>query len=432
MTTRRLLSLWFPPAPTNKNNGAPPADLNALALWCQKFSPLTAPQPPDGILIDITGCAHLFGGEAALREKLSAQLPGTKCAIANTALAAWGLTRFGEGNSEDLSPLPLAALGLNDRTIAKLRRVGIRRIGELQRLPRAELTAGYGPEPLRKLAQALGHAPEPLHFITAPQEWRELRHFAEPIFAPVQLQAALAIITETLCQNLAKSQRGATTLTATFYRVDSRRPEITLHFATPCRDDAQITKLLHEKLTEIDPGFGVDAIALHATQTESQLPNQITIDRPEPNFSHPTNTLLNRLGPQKLWRVEQRHTHIPERTTIRRPINLPPVPWSKPAHPRPLKLLEKPDPITAIAPVPDDPPAAFSWRGKSHRIRHATGPERIAREWWRHEHDPTCPEEEKIRDYYAVEDSNGAKFWLFRAGLHDGVAQIRWYLHGFF
>ncbi len=401
-------------------------------MWCQKFSPLTAPQPPDGIVIDITGCAHLFGGEAGLRDKLAAQLPGTKCAIANTALAAWGLARFAEDDSEALHPLPLAALGLDDRTIAKLRRVGIRRIGELHRLPRAELTAGYGPEPVRKLAQALGQAPEILRFITEPPEWRDIRHFAEPIFAPAQLQTALATLTETLCKSLAKSQRGATALTATFYRVDSRRPETTLHFATPCRDDSQITKLLQEKLTAIDPGFGVDAIALHATQTEPLAPRQTTIERPEKNFAAPTNTLLNRLGPQKLWRVEQRQTHIPERATIRRPINLPPVPWSKPTHPRPLKLLDKPDPITAIAPVPDDPPAAFSWRGKSHRIRHATGPERIAREWWRHEPDATRPEEEKIRDYYTVEDSEGGKFWLFRAGLHDGIAAVRWYLHGFF
>jgi len=388
-----------------------------------------------------------------LRAKLLAQLPGAKCAIANTALAAWGLARFAEPPSprhghesgqprlsrkslglpdESINSLPLAALGLNDRAITKLRRVGIRRVGELNRLPRAALTAGYGPEPLRKLEQALGHAPETIHFITLPPEWREIRHFAEPIFAPAHLQTALATLTETLCKNLEKSQRGATALTATFYCVDSRRPEITLHFATPCRDEFQITKLLHEKLTQIDPGFGVDAIALHATQTEPQLPQQITIDRPEKNISLPTNTLLNRLGPKKIWRVEQRQTHIPERTTIRRQINLPPVPWSKQTHPRPLKLLEKPDPIAAIAPVPDDPPAAFTWRGKSHRIRSATGPERIAREWWRHEHDSTRPEEEKIRDYYAVEDSNGAKFWLFRAGLTDGVAKIRWYLHGFF
>jgi protein ImuB len=323
-------------------------------------------------------------------------------------------------------------LGLDDRTITKLRRVGIRRIGELQRLPRAELTAGYGPEPVRKLGQALGQVPEVLRFITAPPEWREIFCTAEPIFAPAQLQRVLATLTQSLSQNLTKSLRGATALAAIFYCVDGRRPEICLHFATPCRDDAQIIKLLHEKLGDIDPGFGVDAIALHAVQTEAQAPVQITVERPEKNFAIPTNILLNRLGPQKIWRVEERQTHIPERATLRRPINLPPVPWGRQKYPRPLKLLEKPDPITAIAPVPDDPPASFSWRGKSHRVRRATGPERIAREWWRHAHDSARLEGEKIRDYYAVEDSEGVKFWLFRAGVHDGIVPVRWFIHGFF
>ena len=67
-----------------------------------------------------------------------------------------------------------------------------------------------------------------------------------------------------------------------------------------------------------------------------------------------------------------------------------------------------------------------------HRVRWATGPERIARDWWCHVPDPMRPEGERIRDYYAVEDMEGRRFWLFRAGLHDGVAPARWYLHGFF
>jgi protein ImuB len=438
MMVRRLLSIWLPAFP---NSGAPWGDLEALALWCQKFSPLTAAVPPDGVLIDITGCAHLFGGEAGLREKLLAQLPGARCAIANTALSAWGLARFGEGESEDLRPLPLAALGLDDRTVAKLRRVGIRRIGELLRLPRAELTAGYGPGPVRKLAQAMGQAPEVLKFVSAPAEWREVMHFAEPISAPGQLQAALGELTGAVCKKLSDGRLGATVLTAVFYRVDSQRPQISLHFALPCRDEGQIIKLLHEKLGELDPGFGVDAVSLEAEATESLAPAQISIEREERNFAVPTDILLNRLGPRRIWRVEARQTHVPERAVLKRPVNLPPVPWNgtktslpwgKQAYPRPLKILQRPDAITAIAPVPDDPPASFSWRGKSHRIRRATGPERIAREWWRHEHDDARPEAEKIRDYYAVEDFEGRKFWVFRAGLHDGVCPVRWYIHGFF
>jgi protein ImuB len=438
MTQRRLLSLWLPEGRSPINNpglspanNAGPDDLQALALWCQAYSPLTAVSPPDGVLIDITGCAHLFGGEAGLAAHLQSRVPDARIAIADTATAAWGLARYGVAGSEDISPLPLAALGLAERTIVKLRRVGVRRIGELKRLPRAELMAGYGPEPARKLAQAFGQAPEALQFITAPAEWREILHYAEPIFAPAQLQAALASLTTALCRRLEPARLGAVNLRAKFYRVDGEVPEILLRFASPCRDEPQITKLLNEKLQQIDPGFGVDAISLQAA-TETLAPAQITITRDAPDDAKPINILLNRLGPARLWRAVPHASHIPEYATRRTAVNLPPVPWGRPKHKRPVTILKKPDAISVIAPVPDDPPVFFSWRGKAHRIRVATGPERIARDWWCHEHDNARPEAEHIRDYYAVEDSEGARFWLFRAGLHDGEAAPRWYLHGLF
>jgi len=428
---RRLLSLWFPELPSLPGNGAP-AELSTLALWCQCFSPLTAISPPDGILTDITGCAHLFGGEFLLRRLILRRFPGARLAIANTAAAAWGLARYGEGEGEEIDNLPLAALNLADRTITKLRRVGIRRIGELRRLPRAELMAGYGPEPAQKLAQALGTAPEVLRFISPPTDFCETRHFAEPIFAPAQLQAALAILSARLCARLAAAQAGATALIARFYRVDAQRPEFLVRFAAPCRDESQISKLLNEKLQTIDPGFGVEAISLDAANIEPLAPVQIAIEKPAPDYTRPINTILNRLSGERIWRVAPRASHIPEYAIRRVPVNLPPVPWGKPGHKRPVKLLRRPDAITAIAPVPDDPPVLFSWRGKTHRITRATGPERIARDWWRHEHDNTRPEAEKIRDYYAVEDTEGARFWVFRAGLINGEVLPRWYIHGFF
>ncbi len=412
--------------------GSGPVDLQTLALWCQCYSPLTAISPPDGIFIDITGCAHLFGGEFLLRRIILRRFPGARIALANTAAASWGLARYGDGESESLDPLPLAALNLAERTIIKLRRVGIRRIGELRRLPRAELMAGYGPEPALKLAQALGSAPEVLRFFSAPPDFCETRHFAEPIYAPAQLQAALAQLAARLCGRLAAARAGATTLLVRFYRVDAQRPEILLRFAGACRDEVQISKLLNEKLQNIDPGFGVEAISLDATAIEPLAPVQISIEKPAADDTKPINIILNRLGGEKIWRVAPRDSHIPEYAARRIPVTLPPVPWAKPGHKRPVKLLRRPDAITAIAPVPDDPPIFFSWRGKSHRITRATGPERIARDWWRHEHDNARPEAEKIRDYYAVEDTEGARFWVFRAGRVDGQAPARWYIHGFF
>jgi protein ImuB len=425
---RRLLSIWLPALP----DGGAPDRLRKLAGWCQKFSPLTAVDPPDGVLIDITGCAHLFGGEAALRARVLRQLPQARIAIADTAAAAWALARYGEGGSEDLAPLPLAALDLPARTIVRLRRVGVRRIGELMRLPRAELTAGFGAEPVLKLQRALGQAPEALKFFSAPPEWRDIAHFAEPIFAPAQLQAALARLAEKLCARLAEARLGATALTARFYRIDAAVPEFLLRFAAPCRDEFQIAKLCKEKLQQIDPGFGVEAISLAAEHTEPLAPAQQSIERPAPDFSQPVNTLLNRLDGSRLWRAAPHESHVPEFAAKKIPVTMPPVPWGKPRLKRPIKLLRRPDQITAIAPVPDDPPVFFSWRGRGHKIMRASGPERIAREWWRHGQDDARPEAEQIRDYYEVEDEAGARFWVFRAGMHGGAAPVRWYLHGFF
>jgi len=403
-----------------------------LAVWCQQYSPLTAIDPPDGVLIDITGCAHLFGGEAAMRRQIERRLPGSRSAIAGTAAAAWALARYGEPGIEDLEALPLAALRLEPVTIRKLRQVGIRRIGELRRLPRAELTAGYGAGPVRLLALAFGEAPEVLRFINPPPDWREIEHYAEPIFAAPQLQAALLRLALKLCTRLGEGGRGATQLLARFFRIDSQCPEFLLRFAAPTQDDAHIGRLLVEKLAEVDPGFGVEAIGLTAVATEPCLPVQLSTETPAPDYSQAIDTILNRLGPKNFWRVKPHASHIPERQVRRMAVTGKPVRWPAPPQPRPVQLLPRPAAITAIAPVPDDPPVTFSWRGKVHRIRRSSGPERIARDWWVNAPDNARPEIDHVRDYYALEDSTGARFWIFRAGTHDGIAPPRWYLHGFF
>jgi len=371
----------------------------------------------------------LFGGEAGLMAVLMARMPGARMAIADTAAAAWGVARYGGA----LMELPVAALRLPPETIAKLRKIGVRTVGQLARLPRAGLVAGYGKAPALRLAQALGEAPEIIRFMSAPPEWRELEHYVEPIFAPAQLQEALARLAAKLCVRLEDATLGATALTAQFYRIDHAVPHIALGFALPCRDEWQIAKLLRERLAQdIDPGFGIESIALEASAVEALAPVQRDMASKTPDYEKPLNTLLNRLGSANFWRSVPQDSYIPEYAAKRVPVSQQPVPWIKPHHPRPVRLLTPPVPITAIAPVPDDPPVQFTWEGRVHRIRHATGPERIARDWWAHPCDPTRPEAEKIRDYYVVEDAQGGRFWLFRAGLHEGISAPRWYLHGVF
>jgi protein ImuB len=279
---------------------------------------------------------------------------------------------------------------------------------------------------------AFGQAPEAQKFISPPPDWREIEHHAEPIFAPLQLQAALTRLAPKLCARLGNAGRGVTQLVARFYRVDSQCPEFLIRFASPSHDELHIGRLLIEKLNGIDPGFGVEAVSLTAIATEACPPVQRSTETPAPDYSQPIDTILNRLGPKNFWRVSPHASHIPERQTLRLPVTQKPARWPPPPPPRPVQLLAKPAAITAIAPVPDDPPVTFSWRGKVHRIRSSSGPERIARDWWANVHDNARPETDHVRDYYALEDSTGARFWVFRAGTHDGIAPPRWYLHGFF
>jgi protein ImuB len=445
--------------------------LAALAAWCERYTPLAAPDPPDGIFLDITGCGHFFlppplrgragvGGshteaESTLATDLSARLERNnlpcRIAIAGTPGAAWALARSATARGTctilppgqekaALSPLPVALLRLEPRTIASLRRLGLKSIGELARQPRTEITGRFGPLPMLRLDQATGAAAEAIAWPRPPAPWAERLAFAEPIGTPEDLARALDRLAQRLCARLEAGERGAHRFTATFFRVDDERQAIAIATARPVRDAAYVTKLLKEKLEKIDPGFGIDAIALEAGETAPLAPPQRALAelhapaRPEPAAT--IDALANRLGPQRVWRAAPQESHVPERSVRRIPPLAPCPAWQvDPSVERPLRLLRRPEPIEATAPVPDDPPILFRWRGALHRVRAAAGPERIAAEWWRctpgqgRTPDETLPESDQIRDYYRVEDTDGARFWIFRAGL-DGTP--RWFLHGLF
>lgn len=238
--------------------------LELLALWCQAFTPLTAVDPPDGILLDITGCAHLFGGEASLSARLRQSFPGASIAIADTAAASWALAHYGGPDVAPLDDLPIAALRVTDTMIAKLRRLGIRRIGELACLSRGEIRAGFGANLLLRLDRLLGHATEAISFLAPPCEWRAMEYHADPLLTAEQLGATLGRITTRLCGRLAEADLGLIGLIARFHRVDTLLAEDRISFASPTRDIPHVIKLLIERLQTFDPGFGVEAIGLEA------------------------------------------------------------------------------------------------------------------------------------------------------------------------
>jgi protein ImuB len=443
--------------PVEADPVADAAALARLATWCERYTPMAAADQPDGLWLDIAGCIAVFDTEAALVQDLASRLErhGIACrmAIAGSAGAAWALAHAGGKAWSILPPgqeqaaladLPVSSLRLDGGTVTGLHRLGLRTVHDLLRIPRAQITTRFGALPVLRLDQALGGMEEAIDWPRPPIAWHERLAFVEPIGTPEDLARALSQLAERLCGRLAEQSKGGQRFVTRFFRVDEDVPQIAVTTALPVRDAAYLTKLLREKLDTVDPGFGIEVIALEAEivaplqAPQAQLTDLATADITD-RLAGVVDTLTNRLGSDRVSRVAPHASHVPERAVRR----VPPLPvrqpsWTAdPAAPRPIRLLRRPEEIEVIAPVPDDPPIRFRWRGVSHRVRGAAGPERIAAEWWRgggsdKRQADKRPETDLIRDYYRVEDSDGARFWIFRAGLHANDRMPRWYLHGLF
>jgi protein ImuB len=493
--------------------------LRRLAEWCGRWSPWTVPDGVDGILLDITGCAHLQGGEDRLLDEIAGRVlrAGFACraAIADTAGAAWALARFGHAARICVAPgtaraalaaLPVAALRLAANSVADLERLGLARIGDLYPLPRAALAQRFGDRLASRLDQALGLAGEPLSPLRAQPARRSRLAFAEPIATAEDLARALALLVEELCRGLADEGIGARRLELACYRVASLRDggeveRAAIGTARASRDPRHLTRLLEEKIATIDPGLGVEDMVLTAPLVETLAAAQLSLARlrsqsppPRPSpvkgegeviecVAKPPPPLLsaklaspdatagpsvprergrvgvggigstdstdiaalalladrlgNRIGFANLRRLAPRESYLPERAVAVLPALAPPWKAIWRAGPaRPIRLLSPPETVEAMAPVPDDPPILFRWRRLQHRVRRADGPERVAAEWWRNP-DPARKREmpddpSAIRDYYRVEDEEGRRFWLFRAGLYRPDRPARWFIHGVF
>lgn len=445
---------------------APAADralLEELATWCERYTPAVAvddshPQDPGGALwLDVTGCAHLFGGEAALRADLLARLRrqglSAAAAVADTPGAAWAVARYDDperaivppdGAGVALAGLPVAALRLAPETVAMLERLGLARIEQLYPLPRAALTARFGESLSTRLDQALGRVAEPISpRRPAPAHRAELA-FAEPLLETPALAAVTRRLLGQLGAGLEVAGLGARRLALACYRVDNSTACVRIGTSRPCRDRRQLWRLFAEKLAQIDPGFGIERVILAAEVVEPLLPEPLAwrqmgagdLDQAR-DLAPLVDRLSNRLGERAVGRLVPQASHLPERAQRWVPAleASPAVPVAVPrlhgvAPGRPLRLLPRPEPIEAVAPVPDQPPVLFRWRQAVHRVARVRGPERLAPEWWR---TPDADPDALTRDYFAVEDTEGGRFWLFREGLYRaGAALPRWYLHGWF
>jgi protein ImuB len=307
----------------------------------------------------------------------------------------------------------------------------------------------------RRLDQAQGDLPEPLSPLGEAPTRRVRLSFAEPIADPADLLRATERLVEDLVPRLAQEGTGARRLDLGFYRVDGRVERIRLGTARPSRDPRHLTALFKERLDTIDPGLGIEAVILAVFAVEPLPPEQIELAGAPGERTGDIASLLdrlgNRLGLAAVSRLEPRASHIPERASVRVPISVAPAkagaqrqPAPLPGSgsldprlrgddeirpPRPIRLFEPPEPVEAFWLLPDDPPFRFAWRRRRHRVTRADGPERIADEWWQPE---GSGDVDAIRDYYRVEDEEGRRFWLFRAGLHGGDQPPRWFVHGVF
>jgi len=424
------------------------AALAKLAAWCDRFSPWVTTSGADGILLDVTGCAHLFGDETSLAcqavARLARQGIAARAAIADTLGAAWAFSRFSGsvalavprgGAEQALADLPVAALRLEPETVALLERLGLQRIGELYPVPRAALAARCGDSVATRLDQALGRAAEPLSPLPSqPLLWSR-RSCPEPIVTAEAIAAALRELLQHLAQRLGEEGLGARRLSLAAYRIDNRIERLAIGTAFPSRDTRHLWRLFEEKLERIDPGLGIEDLVLTAASVEPLAAAQLGLDGEaarddSADLAALVDRLANRLGMRALARPVLRESHIPERAVrFIAPLESGGMAarWN-PAQQRPIRLLPRPEPIEATAPIPDDPPLLFRWRQRAHRVRRADGPERIAPEWWRQSGSAMS----ESRDYYRVEDEAGQRFWLYRAGLYRPESAPRWFLHGFF
>jgi len=429
------------------NPGADAEGLERLALWLlQRFSPIVAVDPPDGIVIESTGADHLHGGEAAMLDALVGRLTlsgvAARAAIADTWGAAHALARYradpvliadpGTGQAL-LSPLPLEALRLPPSISAGLRDLGFATISDLIGQPRAPLTRRFGPELCRRLDQALGMAAEPITTIR-PEDMIEVRRsFAEPIGAAETIARYIGKLVVLLCDTLEQRGLGARRLDLLCHRIDNRIETVRIGLARPVRDPKRLTRLLCDKIETIDPGLGIEIMSLAATIAEPLEARQAAtslIDTPEPDLSGLIDVLANRVGARAIYRFAPVASDVPERSVRRIPALAEDTGAGWPDHwPRPSRLLMRPEPIETMALLPDHPPNWISWRGVRRRVRRADGPERVFSEWWKRDSELMA-----VRDYFRIEDDAGERFWIFRAG--DGedtsTGSHRWFMHGIF
>lgn len=435
------------------------ASLARLCLWARRYTPVVAPFGPaegeDGFFLDVDGASHLLGGEEALMADLAARLAANgipaRMALADTPGGAYALARHGGSRApvavrpgdggHALRDLSVTALRIEPGLAVSLRRLGLRRIGDLADAARAPLARRFGEALLLRLDQALGRRPEPLVSLPEPAAFGASRGFLDPIGQQGAVVATATRLMQEIAPKLAASGFGANALRLTLHRVDGIVRILDLGLSEPTLCPIQVGRLLDLRLDRLGPaldaGFGFETVRLDVTGIGRLDARQGALAEAGPDrrdeaggTARLADALSQRIG-ARVVALGARASHIPERADILEPWRSSAAAprWPEPASPRmpsrPLVLLsrsEAADEVFSLA--PDGPPQRFRWRRRLHRVAHAEGPERIADAWW-HAPAPT-------RDYYVVEDEAGRRLWVYREGFHAAQSPARWFVQGLF
>jgi protein ImuB len=416
--------------------------LRRLGEWCIRYSPYIALDEPEGLILDVSGCAHLWGGERKYLKEIVSRLRSkgydVRAAMADTIGAAWGIARLGKvspiieahAQAQALLALPPEALRLEVPVLERLRKLGFRTLDSFITMPKSVLRRRFGPDLIKRLDQALGNEEEAIQPIHIPDPYHERLPCLEPIRTAVGIEIAIRKLLDMLCQRLQKEGKGVRTAVFKGYRIDGKIVQMEIGTNVASHHAHHLFKLFALKIDTLEPALGIELFTLDAPQVEDILPGQEVLWNEDTGLEDEAiaellDRLAGKVGAAAIRRYLPVEHYWPERS-IRASSSIrerPSIKW-RTDRPRPVQLLAKPELIEVTAPIPDYPPMVFRYKGETHQVKKADGPERIEREWWL--------ESGQHRDYYQVEDEKGRRYWLFRAGHYDEGGSSEWFIHGFF
>lgn len=417
--------------------------LQKIAVWCIRYAPVVAVHAPDGIVIDGSGCAHLFGGEAAylkgILQRFEAMGYAVQGAMADTVGAALAVARYAAEarvvapgrQLEAILPLPSASLRLEAPVLEQLQKLGLHQVHQFIRMSRKALHRRFGDGLLLRIDQATGKEKEPLLPVVAPEPFSERLPCLEPIRTRTGIELALTRLLESLCARLRKEQKGIRSVVLHCYRLDGKVLQVEVSTSRPTHSPAHLFQLFAFRLDGIQPDEGIELFTLSVARWEVLLPAQDMLWKGggpggvgHTALAELVDRIVVKLPDTAVLRCVPEENHLPE-YAYRKVAFQEAAPGVWESHKcRPIQLLAVPEPVQVVSPVPDYPPMLFIRKGKRHKVVRADGPERLEQPWWM--------ASGVHRDYYAVEDEEGCRYWLFREGHYDAAHKGQWFLHGFF